>query len=113
MAEGKIYVSKVDGFADYDGGQVPLRAGVTRVREGHPLLKGREALFDEIQVHYEVETARQAPEPEGKPEAAKSETPKSETPEQEQEPKPVAPKPRGQRGPRKAAGLTSDDTPGS
>jgi hypothetical protein len=96
---GKIYVSKVNGLADYDGGQVQLVAGITRVREGHPLLKNRESVFEEITVDYEVETARQAPEAEAKPEA-KVEEPKTE-PEPEPEAKPASKAAAPRRGPRR------------
>ena len=64
---GKIYIARSSGLADYDGGQVYIQAGVTRVREGHPLLKGRESIFEEIEVQYEVEDARSAPQDEPKP----------------------------------------------
>lgn len=106
---GKIYVAKVDGLVDYDGRQVPIKAGITRVREGHPLLEGRESVFEELQVHYDVETARQAPKAESKPdpepakaEPAKSEA-KAETAEGSGEAKaPAKSAARPQRGPRKA-----------
>jgi hypothetical protein len=44
-----------------DGKRVIVRRGVTRVRKGHELLKGREHLFEPIGVHYDVEQATQAP----------------------------------------------------
>lgn len=111
MAEGKIYVSKVDGFADYEGQQVPLRSGVTRVREGHPLLKGRESLFEEIHVHYDVESARQAPAPESKPEpkaaAAKAEAAEAKGDAEDTKPAAPAKASAPRRGPRKASGAGS------
>lgn len=79
MADRKIYVSKVSGLADYDGRQVPLVAGVTRVREGHPLLKGREDVFEEISVHYDIEDARSAPQDEPKPERVRRSTKQPES----------------------------------
>lgn len=115
---GKIYVAKVSGMIELDGSPVVVTAGVTRVREGHSLLNGREDMFEEVGVHYEVETARQAPVPESKPKPVKAQSkpepakPEAETarkaPEAEARPKPV-PQPRGRR---KASGLTSDDDPG-
>lgn len=113
---GKIYVSKINGIADYDGAQVTLVAGVTRVREGHPLLEGRESVFEEVSVDYEVETARQAPKAEAKPDAPKAEAKpdaaeaKGSADESKAEaakpgPKPPAAKP--QRGPRRTSGAGS------
>lgn len=72
MASGKIYVAKFSGFADLDGRQVHVQEGVTRVREGHPLLKGREDVFEEIGVHYDLEDARSAPQDEGRKHAPKT-----------------------------------------
>jgi hypothetical protein len=112
MAEGKVYIATVNGSASLpDGSTAQLVAGVTRVREGHPLLEGREALFKEMLVHYDVETARQAPKAETKPDPVKV-APEPE-PEAKQEEKPAglttssapgakAPAARPQRGPRKA-----------
>lgn len=106
MADRKIYVSKVSGLADYDGRQIPLVAGVTRVREGHPLLKGREAVFEEITVHYDVEDARSAPQDETEPPHAPP--PAAVVDDDDYFPPPVkktaAPR---QRGPRKASGSGS------
>jgi|SRR5688500_3079016 len=66
---GKIYIAKQSAVVFLESGdRVTLRGGVTRVREGHPLLEGRESMFEEIDVHYDVETARQAPKAEAKPE---------------------------------------------
>ena len=66
---GKIYVARTSALIQLgDGNSVVLKQGITRVREGHPLLEGRESMFEEIGVHYDVETARQAPKAESKPE---------------------------------------------
>lgn len=93
---GKIYVAKTSGIVRYgDGQEAHIQQGVTRVREGHPLLKGREKLFEELSVQYDVETARQAPRAEAKPE------PKVE----KQTPEPEA------KAEDKPAGLTSEDAP--
>lgn len=91
MAEGKIYVASQDGLCVLeDGNVVTLKAGVTRVREGHPLLKGRMAMFKELDVHYDLEDARSAPEEKKPvPEPEQAETPEKKEP----------------------AGLTSKDAP--
>lgn len=106
---GKIYVSKVNGLADYEGGQIMLTAGVTRVREGHPLLKGRESVFEEIRVEYDLEDARSAPQDEPKPEpvasapAAAEASPAPATAEDEEYLAPPKKPATRQRGPRKQA----------
>jgi hypothetical protein len=102
---GLIYVATQSGFLTVDGTEVPLIAGVTRVREGHALLKARPDMFRELTVHYDVETARQAPKAESKPETAKAEPkaePKAKPKVVEEDPEPL------EDGP---AGLTSDDAP--
>lgn len=38
-----------------------IRAGITTVRAGHQLLKGREDLFELLEADYEVEQATAAP----------------------------------------------------
>lgn len=92
MAEGKIYVAVQDGLCQLpDGNYVTLKTGVTRVREGHPLLKGRESMFKELDVHYDLEDMRAAPE-------QKKPVPKAEEPK-------AAEKAEG------PAGLTSKDAP--
>lgn len=92
MAEGKIYVACQDGLCVLENGDViTLTTGVTRVREGHPLLKGRESMFKELDIHYDLEDTRSAPETE--------------------KPVPVAEEPKKEEAPKKAAGLTSDDAP--
>lgn len=61
---GKIYVARESGTAEIDGTAYPFTAGVTRVREGHALLKGgRDQLFEEIDlsVHYDIEQATAGP----------------------------------------------------
>jgi len=103
---GKIYVAVVTGSVGLkDGTSVILQEGVTRVREGHPLLEGRESLFQELTVHYDVEDTRRAPQDEPAPEAAPKAAPepvKAETkPEPEVKAAPAAAAPR-QRGPRKS-----------
>lgn len=51
---GQIFVAKQSFSAEVDGVPVIVSAGVTRVRAGHALLKGRELLFEPITVHYDV-----------------------------------------------------------
>ncbi len=97
---GQIYVASVSGTIQLaDGSQVQIHADVTRVREGHPLLVGRESMFRKIDVHYDVETARQAPAPEAKPVAAVAEAQTAVG--------------AGEAAAPKAVGLTSDDAPGA
>lgn len=107
---GKIFVARVDGIADYNGQQIHIKAGVTRVREGHPLLKGRESIFREIEVQYDLEDARSAPQDEAKAQAEASAPAKDEAPlapataeDEEYLAPPKKPAPRT-RGPRKASG---------
>jgi hypothetical protein len=59
--QGKIFVAKESFSALLDGVPISVSAGVTRVREGHPLLNGREMFFEPLTVHYDVETAEQKP----------------------------------------------------
>lgn len=54
---GEIFVAKQSFSTDVDGVPISVNAGITRVRAGHPLLKGREDLFEPITVHYDVDQA--------------------------------------------------------
>ncbi len=56
----RIYVPISPFIAEIDGVAVTFKS-TTRVREGHPVLDGREGLFREIDAEYEVEAATQAP----------------------------------------------------
>lgn len=56
-----VYVAKKTAVLQVDGKRVTIRRGLTRVREGHPLLDGREDLFEPLTVHYDVEQASAAP----------------------------------------------------
>lgn len=58
---GEIFVAKETFVTDIDGAMVSVQAGQTRVREGHPLMAGREHLFEPVGVHFEVEQATAAP----------------------------------------------------
>lgn len=60
---GEIFVANRTALIKFEGREIMLRRGVTRVRAGHPLLKGRESLFDAVGVDFEwpVEQATAAP----------------------------------------------------
>lgn len=58
---GKVYVATETFATTIDDEPVVVQKGVTRVREGHPLLAGREQMFEELEVHYDVEQATAAP----------------------------------------------------
>lgn len=62
MAKSDIQVAKDSFSATIDGVPYAVNKG-ERVREGHPLLKGREALFEpvDLKVHYDIEQATAAP----------------------------------------------------
>jgi hypothetical protein len=55
--QGKIFVCR-ETFAL---GEMVFLKDITRVREGHPIMEGREHLFKELTVHYEVERATKNP----------------------------------------------------
>jgi len=56
-----IFVPR-DSFAvEIDGVRYVLHKGVTRVRQGHPVMVGREDLFEPLTVDLEVESATAAP----------------------------------------------------
>lgn len=61
--KGAVYVATDSGSANVDGHEIIFTKGVTRVRQGHPLLKGRSSLFAKVDdvVHYEWEAATAAP----------------------------------------------------
>jgi len=70
-SKGDVFVANTSGSAEVNGQVLTFTKGITRVRAGHPLLKGRESLFDPIDdhVHYDVEQATAAPgEKRGAPE---------------------------------------------
>jgi hypothetical protein len=106
---GKIFVAKESGVLEMpDGSVIVFTRGVTRVREGHDILKGRENMFEEIGVHYDIEDARSAPQDEPKPQpvAAAPATPDDDDyfPPAPAAKKTAAPR---QRGPRKTSGSGS------
>jgi len=61
VSAGRIYVAAESFTTSLDGVPVVVTADMTRVREGHPLLRGREQFFRLLDVHYDVESATQAP----------------------------------------------------
>lgn len=58
-----ILVANTNAVIQFAGRRVVLRRGVTHVRVGHPILRGREQLFDPIKVDFDVEPPTPAPEP--------------------------------------------------
>ena len=56
-----IYVARDSFLTIVDGVEVMISKGKTRVREGHPLLSGREDLFEPMTVDYDIEQASSAP----------------------------------------------------
>ena len=59
---GRIMVATESFSKRFEGADHHFAKGVTRVREGHPILKGIEHLFEPLEgVHYDVEAASQAP----------------------------------------------------
>lgn len=55
MSDSEIFVAKTGAVFDHDGERVVLRPGITRVAAGHPILRGREHLFEPLTVHYGLE----------------------------------------------------------
>ena len=58
---GDIYVAVESVLTQVDGENVYITAGQT-ARAGHPILVGREALFEPFKVDYELGDAAPAPE---------------------------------------------------
>lgn len=60
-AAGRI-LTPIEAFViRWEGVDVVLKPDETRVREGHPILAGREHQFREIRVQYDMEQATAAP----------------------------------------------------
>jgi hypothetical protein len=57
---GAILIATETVLTTFEGENVYIYAGQTTVREGHPILKGREDMFIPVQVTYDL------PEPEPK-----------------------------------------------
>lgn len=56
-----IYVANTAGALNFDGQEVVIQKGVTRVRAGHGLLKKYPQYFDPIKIHFDVEQASARP----------------------------------------------------
>ena len=68
MASSDIYVARESFSTDINGVPVAVHKGVTRVRDGHPLLRRYRQNFELLTVHFDVEQATQAPgEARGRP----------------------------------------------
>jgi len=64
MAKAKttrILIAKESFSVRYEGADHGFQKGVSRVREGHPILRGIEHLFEPLTAHYEWEAATAAP----------------------------------------------------
>jgi hypothetical protein len=105
---GDVYVAKVTTFLTVNGEEVMIRAGETRVREGHALLSLRPEVFQRQEVHFEVEQATARPGEQRKVTAIPEPTTVPVTPpvEAESVDPPVAEQPvkRGPGRPRKNQG---------
>ena len=58
---GEILVAVESAVFQFEGADVVITRDVTRVRAGHPILRGREHLFRPLDAHYEIEQATAAP----------------------------------------------------
>lgn len=56
-----ILVAKRSAIVMFDGRRVTIRAGRTHVRAGHPILDGRQDMFEPIKVEFEVDDEPKAP----------------------------------------------------
>jgi hypothetical protein len=61
MAEPDLYRGKESATFDFDGAPVFIGPG-TVVRAGHPIMKGREHLFEPLTVHYDVTPVEATPQ---------------------------------------------------
>jgi len=70
---GAIWVAKDSGIASVPGyGEITFIAGVTRIREGHPILKQIGHYFEPLTIQYDLEDTSAAPgDKRGEPEPAK------------------------------------------
>lgn len=62
MAEleyGPLLIARTDATFNYKGQPVFVIAGKTIVRQGHPILKGHEGLFEPLRVHYDLPPPRE------------------------------------------------------
>lgn len=57
-----IFVAKTSAmFRDSDGNMVRIRRGKTTARQGHPILRGREHMFEPLTVTFDVEAKASKP----------------------------------------------------
>lgn len=57
-----LYVAKTSAVVKLGGERHWIRKGLTVARSGHPIMDGREAMFEPLRVHYDtVEQATAAP----------------------------------------------------
>lgn len=56
-----VYVPRVSFVTEIDGVPVRFAEGVTTVREGHSVLRGRESMFKPLIVEYDIEEATDEP----------------------------------------------------
>jgi hypothetical protein len=78
---GKVFIATTSGVVHAGDQDYIFSKGVTRVREGHELLKAAPDYFEEVGDHvtYEVETATAGPgEKRGQPEPVKKSEPEPE-----------------------------------
>lgn len=62
IVKHRAYLACEDTTANIRGVDIPIRAGITRVTEGHPLLENYGHLFREVEVNGpEVEQATAGP----------------------------------------------------
>lgn len=57
----RVYVANTTFVCELNGADLAVRAEIDRFEEGHPVLRGRENLFDMIGEAPEVEAATAAP----------------------------------------------------
>jgi hypothetical protein len=60
MAEPDLYVANTSATFEF-GGETVFISPRTIVRAGHPIMKGREDLFEPLTVHFDLPKAEEAP----------------------------------------------------
>lgn len=69
-----IFVARESAIVHFNGAAVTLAAGRTTARKGHPILNGREALFEPLRVDFDLGQADDSDADE--PDAPKADEPK-------------------------------------
>lgn len=64
---GDILVAKQTAVLVYDGRQITITGGRTTVRAGHPILDGREQMFEPIRIDFDVEQPAEPKQAAAKP----------------------------------------------